>query len=517
MLRKIRAVLAAIFFTIITLLFLDFTGTIHAWFGWMAKIQFLPAILALNAGVVIILMILTLVFGRIYCSVICPLGVFQDIVSWINGRRGRKHRMRFSWSPAKSWLRYGILALFIVAIVAGIGSFAALLEPYSAYGRIVSNLFAPLYQWGNNVLAYIAERVDSYAFYSKDVWLKNIPTFIIAAVTFVIILVLAWKNGRTWCNTICPVGTVLGWLSRYSLLSVKIDKDKCTSCGLCTRGCKASCIDYKGHAIDYSRCVACMDCIDNCTHGAISYSFRYRRQTPAAATETGGNPGSDTANGRRNFLSATALVATAAAMNAQEKKVDGGLAVIADKEIPERKTAIVPPGAVSLKHFYQHCTACQLCVSVCPNDVLRPSGGLMTLMQPEMSYERGYCRPECTKCSEVCPAGAIMPVSAAEKSAIQIGHAVWIKRNCIPVRDGEECGNCARHCPAGAIVMVPVRKRHRYRHGNMENDGEDRTPALKIPAIDTEKCIGCGACENLCPARPFSAIYIEGHEVHSEI
>ena len=517
MLRKIRAVLAAIFFTIITLLFLDFTGTIHAWFGWMAKIQFLPAILALNAGVVIILMILTLVFGRVYCSVICPLGVLQDIVSWINGRRGRKHRMRFSWSPAKSWLRYGVLALFIVAIVAGIGSFAALLEPYSAYGRIVSNLFAPLYQWGNNVLAYIAERVDSYAFYSKDVWLKNIPTCIIAAVTFVIIVVLAWKNGRTWCNTICPVGTVLGWLSRYSLLSVKIDKDKCTSCGLCTRGCKASCIDYKGHAIDYSRCVACMDCIDNCTHGAISYSFRYRRQTPAAATETGGNPGSDTANGRRNFLSATALVATAAAMNAQEKKVDGGLAVIADKEIPERKTAIVPPGAVSLKHFYQHCTACQLCVSVCPNDVLRPSGGLLTLMQPEMSYERGYCRPECTKCSEVCPAGAILPVSAAEKSAIQIGHAVWIRKNCIVITDNVECGNCARHCPTGAIVMVPVRKRHRYRHGNMENDGEDRTPALKIPAIDTEKCIGCGACENLCPARPFSAIYVEGHEVHSEI
>ena len=204
-------------------------------------------------------------------------------------------------------------------------------------------------------------------------------------------------------------------------------------------------------------------------------------------------------------------------MNAQEKKVDGGLAVIVDKEIPERKTAIVPPGAVSLKHFYQHCTACQLCVSVCPNDVLRPSGGLMTLMQPEMSYERGYCRPECTKCSEVCPAGAIRPVTTAEKSSIQIGHAVWIKRNCIPVRDGEECGNCARHCPTGAIVMVPLRKRHRYRHGNMENDGEDRTPALKIPAIDTEKCIGCGACENLCPARPFSAIYIEGHEVHSEI
>ena len=139
----------------------------------------------------------------------------------------------------------------------------------------------------------------------------------------------------------------------------------------------------------------------------------------------------------------------------------------------------------------------------------------MRLMQPEMSYERGYCRPECTKCSEVCPAGAIRPVTTAEKSSIQMGHAVWIKRNCIPVRDGEECGNCARHCPTGAIVMVPLRGRHR--HGNPENDGKDKSPALKIPAIDTEKCIGCGACENLCPARPFSAIYVEGHEVHREI
>ncbi len=516
MLRKIRVVLAAIFFTIITLLFLDFTGTIHTWFGWLAKIQFIPAVLALNAGIVIILIILTLVFGRIYCSVICPLGIFQDITSWINGRRGKKQKMRFSWSPAKSWLRYGILILFIAALAAGIGSFAALLEPYSAYGRIVSNLFAPLYQWGNNLLAWLAERIDSYAFYSKDVWLKSIPTFIIAAATFAVIVALAWRNGRTWCNTVCPVGTVLGWLSKYSLLSIRIDKDKCTSCSLCSKGCKASCIDFRNHAIDYSRCVACMDCIDTCTHGAISYTFRFRHKTPAAAGRADDKPDSRS-NGRRNFLSTTALMATTAALNAQEKKVDGGLAVIEDRKIPERKTPIVPPGSASLRDFYRHCTACQLCVSVCPNDVLRPSDSIMRLMQPEMSYEKGYCRPECTKCSEVCPAGAILPISVADKSAMQIGHAVWIRKNCIVITDNVECGNCARHCPAGAIAMVPVRKRHRYRHGNMENEAEDQTPALKIPVIDTEKCIGCGACENLCPARPFSAIYVEGHEVHSEI
>ena len=538
MLRKIRTVLAAIIFTLITLLFLDFTGTIHTWFGWLAKIQFLPAILALNAGTVIILLILALVLGRVYCSVICPLGIFQDIISWINGRRGKKYAMRFSYSPARNWLRYGILVIFIAALVAGVGSFFALLDPYSAYGRIVSNLFAPLYQWGNNLLAYISERVDSYAFYSKDVWLRSIPTFVIAAVTFVAVIILAWRNGRTYCNTICPVGTVLGWLSKYSLLAIRIDKDKCTGCSLCSRGCKASCIDYRNHAVDYSRCVSCMDCIDSCTSGAISYTFRYRRPSRMTAADPGksdtakkaGTKSGDNAaagamcnagpgvNGRRNFLSATALVATAAVMNAQEKKVDGGLAVITDKKIPERKTAIVPPGASGLRDFYQHCTGCQLCVSVCPNDVLRPSGGLMRLMQPEMSYERGYCRPECTKCSEVCPAGAISPVTVAEKSSIQIGRAVWIRKNCIVITDGEECFNCARHCPTGAIVMVPDNgNRHRHRSGKTETGGKNEAKALKIPAIATEKCIGCGACENLCPARPFSAIYVEGNEVHSEI
>lgn len=190
-------------------------------------------------------------------------------------------------------------------------------------------------------------------------------------------------------------------------------------------------------------------------------------------------------------------------MKAADKTVDGGMAVILDKQIPERKTPIVPPGAKSLKNVADRCTGCQLCVQACPNGVLRPSGGVLTLMQPTSSYERGYCRPECTACSDVCPAGAIEKIDVAEKSSIQIGHAVWIRKNCIPVVNGDSCGNCARHCPVGAITMVPLQP--------------DKEDSPKIPAVNTERCIGCGACENLCPARPFSAIYVEGHEVHRKI
>ena len=167
MTSKIRKILAGIFFTLITLLFLDFTGTIHAWFGWMAKIQFLPAVLALNLVVVVGLIVLTLLMGRIYCSVICPLGVLQDIMGWF-GKKAKKNRYRYS--KPLNILRYIMLGVLVVALVAGVAPLAALLAPYSAFGRIAGNLFAPIYQWGNNLLAMIAESMDSYAFYSVDVW-----------------------------------------------------------------------------------------------------------------------------------------------------------------------------------------------------------------------------------------------------------------------------------------------------------------------------------------------------------
>ena len=500
MLRRIRTILALVVFVLITLLFLDVTGTLHKYFGWLASIQFWPALLALHVGVVALLVVLTLVFGRIYCSVICPLGVMQDVISRLHGIRKKN---RFTYSKEKRWLRYGVLVVFVASALAGVNAVVSLLAPYSSYGRIASSLMKPVYEAGNNVLAAIAEHLDSYAFYSVDVWMKSLPTMIVASVTLVVIAVLAWRGGRTYCNTVCPVGTILSFLARFSWLKVRIDGSKCVNCGLCTKNCKASAIDFKNHKIDYSRCVVCGDCIDKCNKGAISLSHSLpRRDEQRQASQsfpTGGVEGA----GRRSFLLGLAVASTAAALAQEKKKVDGGLAAIEDKIAPKRLTPLTPPGSLSAQHFAQHCTACQLCVSTCPNGVLRPSTSLSTFMQPTMSYERGYCRPECTKCGEVCPTGAIKPITRAQKSAMQIGHAVWIKKNCVPLTDGVECGNCARHCPTGAITMVPL-------------DPNDEH-SLKIPAVNEARCIGCGACENLCPARPFSAIYVEGHEVHREV
>ena len=490
MLQKIRIIAAALCFTLITLLFLDFTGTIHAWFGWLAKIQFLPAVLALNVGVIVLLVALTLLFGRVYCSVICPLGVMQDIISWFAGRRKKN---RFSHSPAKNWLRYAVLAIFVATLVAGFGAVALLVAPYSAFGRIAQNLFSPIWKWGNNLLSYIAERVDSYAFYSTEVVIGSWVTFAIAAVTLIIVGILAWRNGRTYCNTICPVGTVLGVLSRFSLFKPVIDTEKCIDCKLCARKCKAACIDTKNHEIDYSRCVVCMDCLESCSKGAIKYTIRKSKSSnqPAPA---------DTS--RRNFIVSAGLLAASAA-KAQEMKLDGGYATIIDKEKPFKNRALTPPGSLSARNMATHCTGCQLCVAVCPTQVLRPSADLTTFMQPEMSYEKGYCRPECNKCSQVCPTGAINPITVEEKSSIQVGHAEWNRKNCIVLTDDVDCGNCERHCPTGAITMIL-------------SDYRD-LKSRKIPSINKHLCIGCGACENLCPSRPFSAIYIKGYPNHRTI
>lgn len=486
-LKILRRILALVSILLITPLFFDFSGTWQKLFSWMAKIQFLPAVLSLNVLIIIGLIFLTILFGRLYCSVICPLGIMQDGFGWL-GKKAKKNR--YSYSKPLNLLRYTFLAVMVIAIVAGLNSMVALLAPYSAYGRIVSSFLKPIWIWGNNLLASWAEQRQSYAFYQVEYWQHGYGVFIVAAVTLIALAILAWRNGRTYCNSICPVGTILGFFSRFSLFRIVIDTSKCVNCNLCSRNCKSSCIDIPNHTVDYSRCVSCFDCLEKCNKGALAYKFVGLKKEKSES----GNASVD--GSRRQFLTTAAIVGTTAALSAADKTVDGGLAAIEDKKIPNRKTRIAPPGAVSLRNLNNHCTACQLCVSACPNGVLRPMTDIDNFMQPESSYEIGYCRPECTRCSDICPTGAIRPIDTAEKSSIQIGHAVWVKANCVPISDDVECGNCARHCPTGAISMID------YKNGH------------KIPAIDTERCIGCGACENLCPARPFSAIYVEGHENH---
>lgn len=466
MLRKIRIAAAALFFAGITLLFV---GIGHQWWGWMAKLQFLPSCMALNFAAIALVLLLTLVFGRIYCSVICPMGVFQDLVIRVRkllSPKGRKPKRHFVKEPRI--VRYGVLALVIVTALTFSQLLLTVLAPYSAYGRMVRSIVG-------------LSRGESLA-----------PALLItAAATLVVICVCAWIWGRGWCNTVCPVGSVLGLVSRFSLFKVSIDQSQCVSCRKCEKGCKSSCIDIDTHTIDHSRCVDCFDCLDSCPKGGIKFRFSLPRKAKTGpVTES-------VDKGRRAFMATTALVGSSLALGAQNKRLDGGLADVIDKTSPERAERLVPFGAESVKDFYDRCTACQLCVSNCPNGVLRPSTDIGHFLQPQMGYEKGWCRPECTTCSQVCPAGAIRPLKAEEKLTHKIGTAKVNLSLCLAAKDEAGCGNCSRHCPVGAVRMV-------------KTDGYHRS----IPVVAEAQCIGCGACEYLCPARPISAITVDGISVH---
>ena len=466
MLKKTRIVLAVLFLVGITLLF---TGIGQNCWGWMAKLQFLPSLLALNFAVIVGILLLTLLFGRIYCSIICPMGIFQDVVIWIR-RKGeklfkKKKTHKFKYVSEHRWVRYAVLVLSIVSIIASGQMLIALIAPYSAYGRMVQSIVATA---------------------SGSV---TLPLLLTGLLTLIIICVCAWMWGREYCNTICPVGTLLSLVSRFSLMRPVIDESKCINCGKCGRQCKAGCIDTKNHKIDYSRCVDCFDCIETCQDNAISFRYAARKAAPAPANDS-------VDDGRRAFLVTGAVLAASAAVHAQDH-MHGGFAEVIDKKSPNRSERLVPPGAGSVKNFYDHCTGCQLCVSACKNKVLRPSSDLEHFMQPFMSYENGYCRPECNACSQVCPAGAIKPVTVEQKQTIRIGVAHVNLDLCLPATGKDSCGNCAYHCPSGAIRMV--------RQQGSRN---------QIPTVVEDRCIGCGACENLCPSRPISAITVNGLSIH---
>jgi len=482
MLRKLRLILATLCFIGINLIFL---GLGQDWFGWLPKVQALPAALRLigsatvgNIAVVLCILLLTLILGRLYCSVLCPLGICQDIVIWFRRTlsrifpKSKAIRKRFHFNKERWWVRYPVAVLLIVCIIADLQVVVALLGPYSAYGRMIRGIIGG----------------------------GPAPLLIAALVTLVIIVLCAWLWGRAYCNTFCPVGTVLGCISKFQILGPVVDEDKCIKCGACSRGCKASCIEEGTLVIDRSRCVDCFDCIDLCKQKAISFGRTEtlgggKKQKPAAKEEND-KPGQNGKEGRRAFIATGAmLLGTGIAASAQNMKVDGGLAVLEPKQATERKPRLVPPGAVSVNNFYDKCTACQLCITHCPNDVLRPSTDLEHFLQPQMGYENGFCRPECTACSDVCPSGAIISLKPGAKSLIHIGTAVVNPFICLSASGEEKCGACARHCPTGAITMVEV-------DGNMR------------PAVSEEQCIGCGKCEYLCPVRPISAITVKGLEIH---
>ncbi len=497
-LKNTRVIISLLFLLSITFLFVDIWHIVPAtWSNSILFLQFVPSMLKffevlgwIGVGFLIIT-IITLFFGRIYCSTVCPLGVFLDVIHFIKKRMQKRYTMRFR--KPRNILRYSLLGIVIVVFIAGHTILLNLLDPYSIYGKISSNIFQAGVGLLHNFFSGVLQKINVYSVFPIETAPVKWGAFIISFIFLSGILVFAIRYGRLYCNTICPVGTLLGLISKISVFKIKFDSTRCIHCNKCANVCKASCIDVEEQRVDFSRCVGCFNCIDACDKNGIDYQFTLKNISKPEKTKhvNGENESGD----KRNFFKQVFLAFFSIPLFRQLSARD----ISGNVNLPE-KTPVTPPGSKGLEHFNHHCTACHLCVTACPSNVIRPSFfeyGLKGMLQPYLDFHVSYCSYECTQCSQVCPTGAILPLDVEEKKREQIGIARFVKKNCIVYVSNTDCGACAEHCPTTAVHMIPYK-----------ND-------LRIPEVRPELCVGCGACEYACPVNP-KAIHVEGLKTHGK-
>jgi ferredoxin len=497
-LKWTRVAIALVFFFLISLIFLDFRDVVNEkGVRSITFLQFVPSLLkfltALSlAGIgFLLIVLLTALFGRVYCSTICPLGVLQDFMSRV-GMRFKK-RKKYKFRKSNNVLRYSILFISVLVSVFLSILLVNLLDPYSLYGKVANQLFRPAGIWINNGIAGILEGMNIYFLYRKDQHPISFPIFFFSVFIFGLLIVMAGKYGRLYCNTICPVGSLLGLFSRSSLLRIHMNPSSCTQCGKCSVVCKAECISVKNISVDHSRCVSCFNCLTVCEDSAIDYGLKKKAGIIEASSD----------KGRKSFfLTTLAGIFSLTGFKRLYASIPPDTEPLNKKPttVPlDRNYFVSPPGSLGIGHFTSVCTACQLCVSQCPTGVLQASKnqfGLSSIMQPFMDYNTNYCNYDCVRCSEVCPTGAILPLAEEKKKTLQLGKVQFIKENCVVYTENTACGSCSEHCPTQAVRMVPY-------------EG-----SLTIPETDNSICVGCGACEYACPVVPYKAIFVDGHSVH---
>lgn len=508
-LKWLRAAVALAVLLGITAALVDVWGVVSAHLGHqLASVQFVPSLVALTTGAgvslaCIVILLLTLAIGRVYCSALCPLGILQDVVIRLRHWFQRKPSLLPYTQPYVRTREVILLGTVALAFAWHAGFVLGVMDPYSNFGRIASSLFRPLAALANNLAVGLADTMGWQGPYRVDVQWAAAGALVGPMVVLLLVVFMAAWRGRLYCNTICPVGTLLGHVSERALFRLGIDQSACQKCGDCLHVCKAQCIELRSGTIDFSRCVACYNCVDICQHHGISYRWGGGRKAAADMTTTGQKQVKPAFDRHRRAFLLRATAGTVAVAGV------GGLLMADEPEGEEHKKddghddnhvpVICPPGAAGLDQFLNRCTGCHLCISACPTHVLQPAFleyGLLGLMKPRMDFQRAFCNFDCVRCGEVCPDGAISLLSLADKHVTSIGEVRFHRDKCVVVTNGTDCAACSEHCPTKAVYTTP--------YGNN----------LRLPTIAEDLCIGCGACEYACPVRPQRAITVAGHRRH---
>jgi len=433
------------------------------------------------------LVVITMLFGRVFCGWACPLGTLNNITG--AARRGRRKEHRAGWYKAKYMILFFMVASSLFGVqIAGIADpLSLLIRSLSVsinplFNFIAHSLFDSLYNLDLKTVAALSEPV--YELLKKSMLSFRQPYFLQAtfiAFIFIVILGLNLRENRFWCRYLCPLGALLGLFSRFSILKRSVSEG-CNSCGACDSVCQGNAFPHKKEAWKDSECLYCWNCDDVCPHNAVSFGFRGSKKIAAMDL------------GRRNVVTAIAAGMISAPLLRIESHAKPGYADY---------LLIRPPGARNEREFLSRCVKCGECMKVCITNGLQPTlleAGLEGIWSPLLVPRLGYCEYRCTLCGQVCPTGAIKRLRLEEKAKVKIGLAMLDKGRCLPWAHAVPCIVCEEVCPTPKKAIWFQEARVMDRNG--------KPVLLKQPVVDLELCIGCGICETKCPVGGRAAIYV---------
>lgn len=470
--------------------------------GWSALFVRLDPLLTLGASVAgrtliagfwlaLITVALTLLFGRVWCGWLCPLGTLLD---WITPRKQARNDRNRLPNPPERWRTVKYLVLLLILFAAALGNLTLFfLDPitlsirslsaaiWPALGQAVYGVEDALY--GFQSLWPVLDRIDQWFVYPlfrgvRSAFLYVVPVFALLAT----IVALNWWAPRFWCRYLCPLGAMLGFLSKWALVRREVD-DNCIGCSLCARRCPTGTIDPdRGFRSDPAECIVCFDCVADCPQAGVAFR---RVRGWHGAERLPYDPG------RREVLLGLGGAAV-------------GVSLLQIEPAAQNPALgpLRPPGA-TLVDFGDLCIRCGLCIRTCPTQGLQPTlleGGWQHLFTPQLVPRQGYCLYGCTACADVCPTGAIPPLPAEEKQRTAIGLASVNTARCLPWAYDTPCIVCEEMCPVPdkAIQLEEV---------EVVTETGDRL-ILQRPSVVREKCIGCGICEHKCPMEGEAAIRV---------
>jgi len=441
------------------------------------------------------LILMTLFLGRIFCGFVCPLGTIHHVVSWIKPALKGKLMVQANQKTPSQRVKYFLLITLLVGALMGL-NLMGLMAPIPLLFRSLTLAVFPGLGIGIkelfDVMANSDIKILNQLSYGAEVLVSPIfgygyqsyQTAWFIGLIFLVILFLNRIRIRFWCRVLCPLGALLGIFSRFSILRLEKDHEKCTNCTLCTKNCQGAASPMPGQDWENAECLLCFNCFDSCPEGALSFRFRWYPKL---------NRKPDM--GRRAVLTGLLAGISIPLLG----RLGGQVHKVSDPRL------IRPPGSLPEEDFLNLCQRCGLCMKVCPTNVINPTlaeAGMAGFWTPHLIMIQGYCEYTCTLCGNVCPTGAIREISVKEKieRPIRIG-SVYVERGrCLPWSGNGPCIVCQELCPTSPKAIY-------FQKGVVKGPDGKEIP-VQLPYVDLKRCVGCGICEYKCPIKGRPAIRV---------